>query len=44
MILKIKSGECHIWYFDSNDVSVNLVNMLSDDEKIRYSSYKFKKD
>lgn len=43
-MLKIKSGECHIWYFNSNDVSANLVNMLSEVEKIRYSSYKFKKD
>lgn len=43
-MLKIKSGECHIWYFDSNEVTSDLVSILSKEEKIRYSNYKFIKD
>jgi len=42
--LEIKSGECHIWCFESNEVTPDLVNILSKEEKTRYSNYKFIKD
>lgn len=42
--MEIKSGECHIWYFDSNEVTPDLVNILSKEEKNRYLNYKFIKD
>lgn len=42
--MEIKSGECHIWRFDSNEVTPDLVNILSKEEKTRYLNYKYIKD